>query len=84
MGSIRVTTDDGGIVCNVGSGFTDKERDINFWVDHLDDIVTIQFESVIEDKKRKTNKSLFLPTFVETRFGEKTLADTTKYVEDLR
>ncbi len=83
MGSLTVESEDGKIVCNVGSGFTVNERDILYWESHIKDIITVQFESVIEDKKRKDTKSLFLPTFVETRFEEKTLADSLEYIEGL-
>lgn len=83
MGSLTVATDDGLVISNVGSGFSDAERkDIQFWKDNIGNIVTVQFESVISDKKRKGIYSLFTPSFIETRFNEKTETDTLKYLEE--
>ena len=84
MGSLTVATDDGLVVSNVGSGFSDPERkDIQFWKDSIGKIITVQFESVISDKNRPGVMSLNLPTFIETRFNEKTETDTLKYLEEL-
>lgn len=83
MGSLTVSSYDGGVVSNVGSGFTDAERDMKYWESHIGDVITVQFESLITDKKREGVKSLFLPTFVEVRFDEKDEADTTAYMEVL-
>jgi hypothetical protein len=83
MGAIGVKSSEGIITCNVGSGFSDKDREsIEFWEDMVGGIVTIQFESIIEDKKTK-KKSLFIPTFVEARFNEKTVADSYEYLKEL-
>lgn len=83
LGALTIKSRDGGILCNVGSGFTDGERsDLEFWEKAVGKIVTLQFESVVQDKNGSV-KCLFLPTFIETRFEEKTEADTTEYVEAL-
>jgi hypothetical protein len=83
MGALEVMTRDGIITCSVGSGFSDEEREsIEYWEENLGNVVTLQFESVITDKKTGM-KSLFIPTFVETRFEEKTEADSAKYIEGL-
>lgn len=84
MGSLTVTTEDGLVVSNVGTGFTDAERkDIQGWRDNIGNIITVQFESTISDKKRPGILSLNLPSFIETRFNEKTEADTLNYLEEL-
>lgn len=84
LGALQVGSEDGKIVSNVGSGFTDAQRqDLQYWKDNIGSIITAQFESTTTDKKRKDVKSLFLPTFIDTRFNEKTEADTLEYVESL-
>ena len=82
MGALEVESEDGVITCSVGSGFSDDQRDLEYWLSKVGQIVTLQFESVISDK-RTGKKSLFIPTFVESRFNEKTTADTVDYIEGL-
>lgn len=83
MGSLTVATSDRGIITNVGSGFSDAERDLEFWMQSIGNIVSVNFESVIKDKTERKVKKLFLPIFDETRFEEKDEADTTEYCESL-
>lgn len=83
MGALEVSSREGAILCSVGSGFTDNERlDMDYWEDSIDKIITVQFESIISDKSKKDH-SLFLPTFVETRFNEKTEADTIDTIREM-
>ena len=82
MGALVIGTSDRGIICNVGTGFTDDERNLDYWRKHVGDIISVNFESVITDKKTG-KKKLFLPVFNETRFEEKSVADDTNYVENL-
>ena len=81
LGGLTVKSADGGILTNVGMGFSDKEREqgIEWWQKHIGKIVTVSFESVIEDKTDRVTKKLYTPAFEETRFNEKSKADTTEY-----
>jgi len=83
LGALIVRTEDGGIVTEIGKGFSkeERERGIEWWDSHFDDIVTCSFESVITDKTNRETKKLFLESFEETRFNEKWEADTTEYCE---
>jgi ATP-dependent DNA ligase len=81
LGSLTVASEDGGIVTNVGTGFTDEERNkgVDWWKQQVGKIVTVAFESVIEDRTERVEKKLFLPVFKEARFCERDVADTTEY-----
>lgn len=98
LGSLSCISEDGGIRFNVGSGFTDNDRGfmgfdddknpiinqqkLDNWSDLTNHIVSIEFDSVIKDKKMKTVHSLFLPVFQCVRF-DKTDADTLAYCQKL-
>ena len=83
MGALEVASSDDLVQSKVGSGFADDQRDFDYWVRNVGGIITVQFESVITDKKRKKIKSLFTPSFIEERFTEKTEADDLPYLKDL-
>lgn len=82
MGSLTIASSDRKIICNVGSGFSDDERNYDYWKEHIGDIISVDFERVISDKHRDTHK-LFLPVFNETRFHDKESADSLTYVNSL-
>lgn len=84
LGGLTVKSCDGKIVTNVGTGLSDKDRNlgVDWWKDHIGDIVTISFESVIEDKTNRETMKLYTPSFVEPRFNEKLEADTLEYCID--
>ena len=67
MGNLVVATSDRKLVCGVGTGFSDTERDEE-WV--VGSIVTVRYNEIIKDKKSDTY-SLFLPRFIERRFDKK-------------
>ena len=78
FGSLYCISEDEKVECNV-SGFTDEMRMEIFehWEDWQDTIISVKYNEVITDKKRKT-KSLFLPRFVEHRVDR----DTASLLEE--
>jgi len=78
LGALACETKCGKLKVSVGSGFSDEDRAQNpaYW---LDKIITVEFESVIKDKKKKTY-SLFLPRYVERRL-DRSYADTLEEVQ---
>lgn len=66
MGAIKCRSAEGALEVSVGSGFSDDEREAD-WELAEGAIVTIEFESVIQDKRKKGKYSLFLPRFKEVR-----------------
>jgi DNA ligase-1 len=65
LGAIKCESSCGKLKVNVGSGFSDEERNMD-WDKHIGKVVTIACESVIQSKSKKES-SLFLPRFVEIR-----------------
>lgn len=84
LGGLTVKSSDGNILTNVGSGFSkkDREKGVDWWRQHIGKIVTIEFESVISEKTGRKTYKLYTPSFIETRFNEKTEADTLQYCLD--
>lgn len=78
LGALICETDDRQVRVSVGSGFTDEEREMN-WGKYVNKIVTVEYESLIKDKKRDTY-SLFLPRFKELRSDK----DETDTIEELK
>lgn len=73
LGALVCESRCGKLQVNVGSGFTDEERKL--MPDHwLGKIITVEYDSVIDDKKKKT-KSLYQPRFIEIR-TDKNKADS--------
>ena len=73
LGALTVQSADGSLVCNVGSGFTDEDRD-TISTDIIGSIITVKYNEIIKDKNSDT-RSLFLPRFIEIRL-DKTEVDT--------
>ena len=65
LGSLQCESDDGTVKVSI-SGFTDAERDMD-WNKEIGSIVSIEYESLITDKKRKDVYSLYLPRFCSIR-----------------
>ena len=65
LGALVVSSEDGRIVVNVGTGFTDADRD-SIQPNVVGKIASIKYNARIQDKKGNT-ESLFLPVFVEIR-----------------
>jgi hypothetical protein len=81
LGGIVIGSEEGKILTRCGSGFSDEERGrgVQWWRDRAGGIVTVRFIEVIDDKPLRETKCLSNPSFVETRFNEKTVADTLSY-----
>lgn len=79
LGSFVCESSCGGLKVNVGSGFSDAEREEYFSPDLIDKIITVKFNEVISAKNAGT-KSLFLPIFVKVRHDKKN-ADSLKVIE---
>ena len=79
LGALVVESDCGGIRVNVGTGFSDRDRDTITAGNSIGRIVAIKYNARIKDKNSDV-ESLFLPVFVEFR-EDKTTADTAKAVK---
>lgn len=85
MGSLTVQSECGGIITDVGMGFSDADRKlgIDWWNNKENGVVTVRFTGVIDDKTERETKCLDNARFVEHRFKEKTEADTLQHLEEL-
>lgn len=80
MGALTCQSSDGKLLVNVGTGFSDEERETITEENIVGKIVTVQYNMLIEDKKTKV-KSLFLPRFVEIR-SDKVEADSLEKIKE--
>ncbi len=65
IGALICESGDGAVKFQVGSGFSDADREIDP-SEYIGKIVTVQYNEVIQ-RKDGSDKSLFLPIFVEVR-----------------
>jgi ATP-dependent DNA ligase len=72
LGALVCESEDGKIQVNVGSGFTDDERD-SIGKDVIGKIVSVKYNARIKDRGDNVER-LFLPIFIELRL-DKTKAD---------
>ncbi len=79
MGALRCQSSCKKLKVSVGSGFSDEEREAD-WEIAIGSIITVEFESVIQDKRTKQH-SLFLPRFASVR-EDKDIADTLKEIQN--
>lgn len=81
LGGLVVKTSCGKLVSRLGSGFSDEERllGVDWWNEHKGKIVTGRFTGITTDKTGRTTMCLDHGRFVETRFHDKTEADTFEY-----
>lgn len=71
LGALVLTSGDGAVEVNVGTGFSDAQRE-EFWNNKdglIGRIVEVNYNETITSKG-KTKKSLFLPVFVELRMDK--------------
>jgi len=73
LGALVLISADGIIKVNVGSGFTDEQRDKYTRQNTVGKVVAVKYNARIQDKKT-LQESLFLPVFIEIR-EDKTEAD---------
>ena len=78
LGSLTCSTEDGKVLVDVGSGFSDNERRTIAPSDILDKIIEVKYNEIITDVNHK--HSLFLPVYGGIRF-DKTNADN---LEDIK
>lgn len=69
MGALTIASSDRQIVCNVGTGFSDEQRDLYTKEYMVGKIVTIKYNAKVQDKKGSVGK-LFLPVFIEERLDK--------------
>ena len=88
LGALLCESEDGKIVVSVGTGITDIDRGKgwDYWLEQIGQIVTVEFESIISDKRNNDQYSLYLPRFpkespfIEIR-TDRTYADTYEEVK---
>ena len=76
VGAYICESEDGVVVCDVGSGFKDHQREIDMSV--VGKIIAVKYNARIKNKQGK--ESLFLPIFLEIR-EDKTEADLAKDIK---
>jgi len=79
LGALVLESACGGIRVNVGTGFSDRDRDSITAGNSVGRVVAIKYNARIQDKNSDV-ESLFLPVFVEFR-DDKTQADDAKAVK---
>ena len=79
LGALVLESDCGGIRVNVGTGFSDADRDNISAESSIGRIVAIKYNARITDKTSSV-ASLFLPVFVEFR-SDKSVADRAEDVK---
>ena len=86
LGGLVVESEDGKIRTKVGMGFEEHERElgVDWWKERIGSIITVQFCGVTKDKTDRATFCLEHSSFIETRFNEKSVADTyEKIMEEL-
>lgn len=78
IGALQCQSSDGKLKVNVGSGFTDKEREQEAPVNK---IITVKANDIV-DKRDSDVYSLFLPIYVETRL-DKSEADSFERIKSI-
>lgn len=79
LGALILTSADGVVKVNVGSGFTDEQRDKYTKENTNGKVVAVKYNARIQDKKTG-QISLFLPVFLELR-EDKTDADLSSSIK---
>ena len=82
LGGLTVKTSCGKLLTNIGGGYSQKERELGvpWWKEQIGKIITGSLIGVITDKSDRETMCLENSNFVETRFNEKTEADTLAYI----
>ena len=79
LGALVLESEDGGVKVNVGSGFTDEQRDKYTREETVGKVVAVKYNARIQDKKTLQH-SLFLPVFLELR-EDKAIADASSSIK---
>jgi hypothetical protein len=78
LGALQLASSCGKLTVGVGTGLTEEDR-INIGRDVIGKVVAVEFNAIIDDKKKDT-KSLFLPVFICVR-PDKDEADSLTTIE---
>lgn len=81
LGAIKICSSDKKVVCWVGSGFSDTDRETLSGYELIGSLCTVRFESLIKSKSKDTY-SLYLPRFVELR-EDRNNANSLHYILEL-
>lgn len=81
LGALIIESECGRILTNVGTGFSDKQRD-EIGLEIVGSIITAKYNEIISSSGRATYK-LYLPVFVEVRLDKNT-ANTLDELEGLK
>ena len=78
LGGIRVRSSCGLIESNIGGGFSDEDREkgVDWWNNRKGMIISAKFTGLITDKTDRKTWCFDHGRFIETRFNEKTEADS--------
>lgn len=79
LGALVLASCDGLVQTNVGTGFSDSDRDRITAANSVGRVVAIKYNARITDKRSDTD-SLFLPVFIEFR-DDKDVADSAKDIK---
>jgi hypothetical protein len=80
LGALVCESSDGVVQVNVGSGFSDDQRDKYTKKNTVGKIVSVKYNCRIKDKKVGSKDRLFLPRFLEVRI-DKDKADHSKIIK---
>jgi len=82
LGGLVVESEDGKIKTKVGMGFTEEERErgVEWWKQQIGGIITVQYCGVTKDKTDRATFCLEHSSFIETRFNEKSVADSYEQI----
>lgn len=79
IGSLVCTSEDGGLVVDIGVGLTDDDRALPF-DEYRNKVIAVYFNEVITNVKNPDKYSLFLARYIEIRV-DKDEADTTEVIK---
>jgi ATP-dependent DNA ligase len=79
LGALVCESSDGLIQVNVGSGYSDEQREEFTKTTAIGKIVTVKYNARIKDRGDGVER-LFLPTFIEMR-EDKDVADSSKKIK---
>lgn len=81
VGGVMIASEDKGIICDCGSGFTDAQR--KYYWDNPDElihkVVSVEANDITQSRDGRKKPALSLPIFCEVR-NDKTVADTTERI----
>lgn len=81
LGGVYIKSEDGGIECACGSGFSDDQRSVYWSAPDLiiGRVIAVEANDITQSRDERKKPALSLPIFIEVR-DDKTLADTTERI----